>query len=153
MGQFSWLDCCSHEQILDDYKRDVYVLVPLKFQNKYGAHIVEHCYDGYGEFGDYDIYDLVAEWNRDMIPEIIRRIKNNNWKCETSDDDIELLNAYYNGQPIPEGSEARYVGIIMGCYDKDNAALEYPIKITYDKHALYEYCDPSPSDPDQGWAP
>ena len=64
MGQFSWLDCKTGEQVLDGVKRDVYVLVPKKFG---GDHILETCYDGYGHFGYRDIYALVAEWNRPQL--------------------------------------------------------------------------------------
>ena len=45
----------------------------------------------------------------------------------------------------------RWIGIELACYDEDNAALPYPIKITYDVNAVYEYCAPSLSDPNQGW--
>lgn len=61
MGQFSWLDCKTGEQVLDDVERDVYLLVPKEFG---GGHIEEHCYDGYGRFGGRDAYALVAQWNK-----------------------------------------------------------------------------------------
>lgn len=61
MGQFSWLDCKTGEQVLDNVRRDVYLLVPEKFG---GGHIVEHHYEGYGVFGGRDAYALVAQWNR-----------------------------------------------------------------------------------------
>lgn len=57
MGQFSWLDCKTGEQILDNVRRDVYVLLPD------GGHIKETCYDGYGNFGGRDAYALLAWWN------------------------------------------------------------------------------------------
>lgn len=117
MGQFSWLDCKTEEQIVDDKVRDVYVLVPKEFG---GGHIVEHCYGGYGRFGGRDIYALVANWN---CPN----------KC-VNNDEID-----------------RMVGIDIACYDVDNARLKYPIKITHDENAVYEDCEPSLSDPDQGW--
>ena len=60
MGQFSWLDCKTGEQVLDNVERDVYLLVPDEFG---GGHIEEHCYDGYGRFGGRDAYALVAQWN------------------------------------------------------------------------------------------
>ena len=68
MGQFSWLDCDreneGHRAILDNVADDVYVLVPKEFG---GGHILETEYDGYGNFGGYDIYDLVADWNKEYI--------------------------------------------------------------------------------------
>ena len=64
MGQFSWLDCITGEQVVNNKRRDVYVLVPKEFQSEYGVRIKETCYDGYGHFGGYDVFDLVADWNR-----------------------------------------------------------------------------------------
>lgn len=117
MGQFSWLDCQTEEQILDDVYRDVYMLVPAEFG---GGHIHETVYDGYGRFGGRDAYALVAQWNE---PD----------KC------------------IGEDEVDRLVGIDIACYDEQNAALKYPIKITYDPDAVYEHCRPSKNDPNQGW--
>lgn len=143
MGQFSWLDCKSHEQVLDDVCRDVYVLIPKEFG---GGHIHESCYDGYGRFGGKDIYDLIPEWNKGMIPEIIRLSKNRHWKASVNADQ---LMKFYNGEDI--SIPLRHLGIGMACYDEDNARLEYPIKITHDPKAVYEDCRPSLSDPNQGW--
>jgi len=64
MGQFSWLDCVTGKPILDGVAKTSYVLVPREFG---GGHIEEDCYDGYGNFGGYDIYDLVAYWNKDYL--------------------------------------------------------------------------------------
>ena len=67
MGQFSWLDCMNHEtQIINGLELDVFALVPADFG---GTNIRECCYDGYGNFGGYDIYDLVANWNRKYLAE------------------------------------------------------------------------------------
>ena len=44
----------------------------------------------------------------------------------------------------------REIGIDIGCYDEDNAALKYPIKIVT-KKMDYENVAPSPGDPYQGW--
>lgn len=60
------------------------------------------------------------------------------------------------GKEIYEGCydgidcELRWLGIVMACYDEDNAALEYPIKITT-REMEYEKVAPSLSDPNQGW--
>ena len=84
MGQFSWLDCKTKQQIIDDKRKDVFVLVPKEFG---GGHIKETCYDGYGHFGGYDIFDLVADWNRKdlsensnfIFPYSNEQIKNKDW--------------------------------------------------------------------------
>ena len=156
MGQFSWLDCKdTRRQILDDVHEDVYLLIPKEFG---GGHILETHYDGYGDFGDKDVYDLVADWNKDCIPNIIRLSKNGKWKCSMTDNERYVMECFYNGEPVdpsrgidPWYTEKRIIGVHMACYDEDNARLDYPIKITHDPYAVYEECDPSPSDPHQGW--
>ena len=157
MGQFSWLDCVSGKQIVDDKVKDVYVLIPKEFG---GGHIVEHCYDGYGHFGRHDIFDLVADWNRKdlsensnfVLPYSNEQIKNKDWYEFYADSNLtreevvektkEKSNRFF---------EWRYIGIALSCYDEDNRALPYPIKITYDETAKYEWNAPSDSDPNQGW--
>lgn len=157
MGQFSWLDCKTKQQIIDDKRKDVFVLVPKEFG---GGHIKETCYDGYGHFGGYDIFDLVADWNRKdlsensnfIFPYSNEQIKNKDWyefyanpnltKEEVVEKTKEKSNRFF---------EWRYIGIALSCYDEDNEALPFPIKITYDEHACYELCLPSKSDPNQGW--
>jgi hypothetical protein len=148
MGQFSWIYSDTDKQLIDNKKADTYLLVPPKFQEKYGKTIYESCYDGYGHFGKYDVYDLIPEWNREMIPEIIRRINNGNWKCSTNGKDIKNLQNYYEGKPVD--CELRWLGIVMACYDEDNFALEYPIKITT-REMEYDSVVPSENDPNQGW--
>ncbi len=138
MGQFSWLDCVSGEQVLDDVRRDVYVLIPKEFG---GGYIKEEWYDGYGRFGGHDIYDLVVDWNKDMLEEYR---KDNSFKCDWLQHCKSVDEAFAT-------MEKRCIGISIACYDEDNARLKFPIKITHDASAVYEYCYPSKSDPNQGW--
>jgi hypothetical protein len=99
-----------------------------------------------------------------MIPEILRKIEKGLWHCSVSDNDVRVMRNFYEGKPLKDGleksegytglgAEKRIIGIIMACYDEDNARLDYPIKITYDRRAGYERCEPSKSDPNQGWPP
>jgi hypothetical protein len=44
----------------------------------------------------------------------------------------------------------RSIGIDIACYNDQNAALKYPIKIAERKNSVYETCEPSLSDSDQG---
>lgn len=113
-----------------------------------------------GVFGGKDVYDLVADWNKAMIPEILRKADMGKWQCDINANDRKVLLNFYEGKPLDEGideekfclgTEKRTVGILMSCYDEDNARLDYPIKITHSRTAVYENCDPSPSDPNQGW--
>lgn len=148
MGEFSWIYSDTKKQLVNFEMADTYLLVPPAFQKKYGKAIHETCYEGYGRFGRYDVCELIAEWNKEMIPEIIERIKSGSWKCSASEQDIKDLQAYYDGTKTD--CELRRLGIIMACYDEDNAALKYPIKITT-KQMNYDRVSPSESDPKQGW--
>lgn len=138
MGQFSWLDCKTGEQVLDDVCRKVYVLVPKEFG---GGHIMETCYDGYGRFGGHDIYELVVDWNREHLEEYQN---DPSFECNWLQNCESVAAAF-------ETMKKRDIGISIACYDKDNARIKYPIKITHDPSAVYEDCGPSKSDPDQGW--
>lgn len=165
MGQFSWLDCKTEEQVLDNVRRDVYVLVPKEFG---GGHIKETCYDGYGNFGGHDIYDLVAEWNRKQLSHLMLRdccakswspeyarsyIRGLKWQIKSA----ERLLDYKDGVSDRIMKEKygddfkRCIGIDIACYDEQNFTIPYPIKITHDANAVYEECTPSKSDPNQGW--
>ena len=157
MGQFSRLDCVNGKQIVDNLCRKVYLLVPQEFG---GGHIEEDCYDGYGHFGGKDYYDLIADWNKAMIPEIIRKIRIKKWRCSASESQIKVMENFYNDLPLdtdyPANTpriylEKRSIGIVMACYSEDNARLDYPLKVTYSSTAVYERCQPSPDDPNQGW--
>lgn len=148
MGQFSWMYSDTDRQVVDDKVKDTYLLVPKAFQHKYGKAILETCYEGYGKFGGHDVYDLIPEWNREFIPEMLCRVLNGTWKCRVSERDIENFQKYYRGEKID--CELRWLGIMMACYDEDNFALKYPIKIT-EKEMEYETAYASESDPNQGW--
>lgn len=67
--------------------------------------------------------------------------------------DVYALAARWNRPKECNGEtdHDRLIGIDIACYDEDNMKLKYPIKITYDSTAIYEECDFSPSDPNQGW--
>lgn len=45
MGQFSWLDSVTGEQVIDNRRRTSYLLIPQEFG---GGHLEEPCYEGYG---------------------------------------------------------------------------------------------------------
>lgn len=194
MGQFSWIYSDTNYQLLDDVYADTYLLVPKPFQEEYGKAIHETCYDGYGHFGGYDVYELVALWNRDCLPktthalqepklenygglydfekETLRRkgcteeeikiadknekIKSYNMALETYKSNLQKMDDFANGVSDSEMQKRygdnylRSIGINIACYDDDNKALSYPIKITT-KEMAYEDVEPSMNDPEQGW--
>lgn len=129
MGFFSWKTSDTDKSISNTYSKrgtfPVYLLVPKEFQNKYGKYIEEKEYEGYGVFGGFDAYTLVAIWNEPG-------------RCKK------------DGEWLPE-DEIRGIGIEIACYDKDNASLKYPIKLVENKDLDYEKVKPSINCPDQGY--
>lgn len=151
MGQFSWLYSDTGKQMVDGRSKKSYLLVPEEFQDEYGRWIEEDCYDGYGRFGKYDVYDLIAIWNRDAIPNVILLAKKGHWKCGMFVKEEILTEFYENGSVLSDPKfELRRIGIMLACYDEDNARLDYPIKIT-ERPMAYKDAQPSESDPNQGW--
>ncbi len=167
MGQFSWIDCCNEKRaVIDNIYQDVYVLVPKEFG---GQNIKEECYDGYGRFGDYDIYDLVAAWNKDFVTiHNIEKPQRESWGNTKEDKqyfkyalkeydfkcqrllDFQNLTTEEMSQKYSK-NWLREIGIDIACGDKRNSRLKFPIKITHDPNAIYEKCSPSKKDPSQGW--
>lgn len=68
MGNFSWIYSDTNKAMKDNKVADSYLLVPPEFQSEYGPYIKETCYDGYGHMNGYDVYALVALWNRKYLP-------------------------------------------------------------------------------------
>lgn len=147
MGQFSWIYSDTKKQLVNGKQADTYLLVPPEFQEKYGKAIYETCYDGYGHFDCYDIYELIALWNKEMIPAIIEKIRLGEWHGG-SERDIPDLQNFYEDKEFD--CELRWLGIVMACYGEDNRSLKYPIKIAT-KTMEYNDAKPSLRDPKQGW--
>ena len=123
MKEFSWITSDTNRSISIRRCFPVYVLIPEEFG---GGYLMEDNYDGYGVFGGRDVYALVAQWN---CPE----------KCKGA-----------NGEWLPD-KDVRGLGIDIACYDEQNAALRYPIKIVEDKTIKYKDAAPSMSCPYQGY--
>ncbi len=173
MGQFSWMDCKNPQRaILNGVKRNSYVLIPHEFWNTYGIRIEEKCYGGYGRFGGYDVYELVALWNREHI--CVENLRDEMPTRDQYQDGEDGDESYARGvrmyvmrrrrledfvKHVPDavmleryGQDwLREIGIDIACYDEQNAVLRYPIKITHSGKELYEACEPSLGDENQGW--
>lgn len=158
MGQFSWLYCDSGKQMVDGKVKNSYLLVPREFG---GGHIVENCYNGYGRMGGHDVYDLVADWNREWAsqnPDYVTyrgdKLSDYGWYPFYTDLTLsreEVIEKWKKTGDTRFWYEWRIIGIDLACYDEDNANLRYPIKIAEDEISIYERCRPSDSDPNQGW--
>lgn len=168
MGQFSWLYSDNGKQMVDDKRVDSFLLVPEPFQAQYGKSIKEECYDGYGRMGGYDVYDLVADWNKESATVAnMREPKREQWLPDEEGEryfQLAVIRFQHDCQRLADfkvktdeemkaiyGEDfKRMIGIDIACYDEQNAALQYPIKIT-SREMDYRYANPSESDPDQGW--
>ena len=164
MGQFSWMFADTNNE--EDLREGQEAYVPLPN----GEYIHEPCYEGYGKFGGQDIYDLVADWNREYLsrhPEfeipknfmavingqLIRRplfcVARYGWYKAYAD--LSLTRAEVVEQA--DCYEYRAIGIGIACGDLANNALPFPIKICKSKPApgAYNRLPASNTDPNQGW--
>lgn len=173
MGCFSWMfaDKNNKKNLKIDHKG--YLLTP---DNEY---LKAYPYDGYGEFGGYDAYDLVAIWNRRYLSEhpefevpqhgrynikteswtepVPKRIDEFAWYKYYADMSLtekEMMDKIAKDEDARKDlifTELRCIGISIACYDDQNAALPYPIKIVSKKGLKYNDLPASESDPEQGF--
>ena len=109
-----------------------------------GTILETRAYDGYGRFGGQDIYELVAEWNRDALPGILDRpchgiawTKKHTelalaWAAHDDARFARALDAVSEIDPIMRNRWKRYLGICISD-GIGNADLPYPIKIVASK--------------------
>ncbi len=115
--------------------------------------------ENFGGLWNFEKENLRREGKTDeeiRVADEEERNKNYHAACHRWARSINRLNDYRNGMPhskmlqLYDREYLRDIGIDISCYDEQNTALPYPIKITHDKNAVYEDCDASLSDPDQG---
>lgn len=107
-----------------------------------GTLIQEPAYEGYGVFDGKDVYELVLDWNRDCLKDILRRPE---FTRPDADDAVirAIIGAYASDDPVAlrnavdaATKTAKYLatdwkrcaGIHIAC-GRQNALLPYPIKI------------------------
>lgn len=107
-----------------------------------GTLIQEPTYEGYGVFDGKDVYELVLDWNRDYLKDILRRPE---FTRPDADDTVikTIIGAYASDDPVAlrdavdtATKTAKYLatdwkrcaGIHIAC-GRQNAMLPYPIKI------------------------
>lgn len=160
MGCFSWMfaDTNNTKNLL--INRSGYVACPD------GSFIEVDIYGGYGCFDGHDVYELVVDWNRDFLKEIINKRENNPGKATREDfitDEFvdlvmksdekaqEYINAHIKPESYLRTDWKRNLGIYLACYDEDNATLPFPIKITEKTKIPYNELPPSDGDENQGF--
>lgn len=163
MGQFSWMYAdTGNKKALRCGKR---AFVPCPN----GITLIEAHYDGYGNFEGHDIYELVADWNREYISKHnIRRPLRRQWGDTKGDDALyksavdrycrycQRITDFVNKKSDEYMTETygrewkRSIGIDIACYDDENEALKFPIKICM-YPSQYDSVPASKRDPNQGW--
>lgn len=159
MGCFSWKFADRNNKWRLKIGRAAYVLCPD------GTILYECDYNGYGDFAGKDIYDLVADWNREFLsqnPDFVIRSASRNvssYKWYSCYADLTLSPREIEKRLRTEGvwhdcTEYRDIGIIIACDDENNAALPFPIKICSSKPEgtvqYYQKLPASEGDPYQG---
>lgn len=163
MGQFSWKYADTNNRSRLKLYGTAYVPCPD------GTIIYEGCYQCYGIFGGYDIYDLVADWNREYISEdLIEKPVRTDWDNDEQGEEYyqramkwytfscNRLKDFVNGKPeeymekVYGDDWKRNIGIDIACDNESNAALKFPIKICKEKPDCYENVRVSTQDPYQG---
>lgn len=150
MGIFTWTDATVEHPLSDhygNYDGDITVGYDsyVKLVCPDNTELETFFYEGYGEIGGRDVYELVTEWNRSDLKKIF----------EEKEEDLYLLpivNLYADGKSDEEIRSyisvspdkyasylltdwKREIGIAIACYDVDAAKLRYPLKITKYKYA------------------
>ncbi len=165
MGAFSWMFADKRNKQALKIMGHGFVACPD------GSFIEETSYDGYGHFAGHDIYDLVVDWNRDwlntsMLQKPVREMyaagdEGDIWfnkGCKNFERAAARLMDWRSGEMNEEEMALRYgqewkrdIGIDIACYDDQNAALPYPIKIVSERSYLYHQLPASQGDEHQGW--
>lgn len=166
MGCFSWMfaDKDNEKNLKINHKG--YLLLPN------GGELKESCYEGYGEFDGQDAYDLVVDWNRKYLSEhpefeIPQHNRNNDPSTKRADEFVwypyyadlslnrdEVVAKILEDPKAPYGNrlyDYRFIGIDIACYDDQNAALPYPIKVVSKRGINYNEVPASKGDPNQGF--
>ncbi len=125
----------------------------------------ESGYDGYGHIGGKDVYEEVADWNREflsknpdfVLPHYGKKISDFIWYPLYRDLSLspnDIVDEIYAVSGADRKKvcifEYRYIGIAIACYDEDNKALPYPIKICSKPMSYQNVKGYSKSDPNQG---
>lgn len=176
MGVFSWLYCDSiHKGKNRALRMGGKAYVPFPADRgangiPAGSILTETSYDCYGNFAGQDIYELVAEWNKEFLTEDnLRKPERSQWDpgeegetwyqaaVKRYEEKVNRLKDYQNNTDEKTMVEKygkwwkREIGIDVACYNEQNAALRYPIKICAKRTSVYEEMPASKNDPNQGY--
>ena len=142
MGSFSWMRAERGTKKANVKGGDKFkFLIPKEF----GGGFIKDEYQDCGHLGElnsdgfskYDMYELLAFWNKDMLDEELKY-----------DGEFPLLK-----ERDRYTRDNRGLGIDIGCYDNEIDKLKYPLKlVSVSYKGTYEDCiGCSYSDPNQGF--
>lgn len=133
MGYFTWNFADTGECMgYDGFDKPIYLLVPKEF----GENIAFSYYDGYGRIGGHDVYELVADWNRESLTdEFINTLSWGRNLIRIFRDGGEQAAKDYIFEKFPEENWLRTdwkrnIGISIACEDRDHARVRYPIRFS-----------------------
>lgn len=146
MGQYTWTFANLKRKKLE-YGGKGYIALP------YGKFIEEKHYDGYGMFGEFDVYEVVVDLNKDYLDTIYWKLEqmhpNGFWGDDTKEVAIlykeskyKLIEEYVKAGKIDEEWK-RLIGITISCDAVHNQILPYPLKIVSSNRVKYENLLPS----------
>ena len=176
MGKFSW--CTSDTRKSIPCVEDAYKGAPdtVYLLNPFGKPYKEDAYSGDGQFGGRDVFELVAEWNRDFLSAgMLAKPERSYWRkgqdgdrafdlavdrhrklCEAIEDyargatDEQMKTRYGAILGVLDGPDwKRGLGIVIASSDEQHVKLKYPIKIV-EKPCSYDAAGISPDCPRQG---
>lgn len=152
MGSFSFLRADRKTKKANIMEGDtIKLLIPEKF----GGGFIKAIYNDYGKITlctpcnaneRYDVYELVALWNKDMQITSTRYIK----------DDLNINAPFISLKTIDDTTrDNRSIGIRIASDMEKAARLDYPLKlVSASCKDTYETCPYfSVSDPQQGFSP
>jgi len=178
MGFFSWLTADTQESVMNSYAavdhnlpiKPVYLLQPNG-----EAPIEEPSYEGYGIVGGVNVHhwlahrnlpaEVVATLNDDDLNDVgvtlsvgnyyIDNVTGKKWTIfwkgpKIIDPTIEFFNGRYD-QVIPEIGLSPNDMIKSGRFGRQFIMPEFPLKFSFDRHAVYEDHDASQNCPRQGY--
>ncbi len=160
MGQFSWMFADTENKVALNEGHEAYLMLP------HGGYLYESFYDGYGNFAGKDVYELVAEWNREYLATHPEFVLSSNFGYIMTDGSYKQHpfkvseNSWYKAyadltltkeEVAKAACHFRDIGIAIACEDVHNAAIPYPIKVCRRPDTPYDKLPPSNGDPNQGW--
>ena len=167
MGQFSWMYADTRNT------ENLYICQPAYVICPDGSVIKEESYGGYGIFGGHDIFELVADWNKDI--DIISRIEfpeRRNYSQDREGDEfyhkaqVRYKTAVTRAKDFQAGESEEFmaskygkdwkreIGINIAGYEWKCLSIPYPIKICKNEPVMASYDDypPSLDDRNQGFS-